>query len=279
VIEIVRAFGASTIQDLGRPGVMHMGVPRGGALAPALLARANLAVGNDPNAAAIEVAGTMTLRARTRLAVALDDGAVQTLASDQTLDVDGAARVRYVAVGGGIHVPRVLGGRGTLLVATLGGFDGRALARGDVLRVMSPHAAPRDELARADSRMGDASDAVTNAGAPVRVVPGPDRARFVLGLGALTSGTWRISPRRNRVGARLEGGHIERTDAGANESTPMVRGAVQVPPSGEPIVLGPDHPTTGGYPVVAIVVEEDLGALYTRPAGAAVTFTLAPRVP
>jgi allophanate hydrolase subunit 2 len=104
---------------------------------------------------------------------------------------------------------------------------------------------------------------------------GPDRARFGRGIESLLATTWHLSPRRDRVGARLEGGRIERVDHGASMSMPMVRGAIQVPPSGEPIVLGPDHPTTGGYPVVAVVIAEDAGAFYARPPGATIAFTLA----
>jgi biotin-dependent carboxylase-like uncharacterized protein len=265
VIEIVRALGACTVQDLGRPGFMHMGVPPGGALAPQLLARANAAVGNDAGAAAIEIVGALTLRAQTAVTIAIDDGYARTLEAGRTIDVDGAARVRYVAISGGVDVPSVLGGRGTLLVAKLGGFRGRVLARGDVL-----------PIAGSGLRTASASlAAIANSVAPVRVVPGPDRARFERGIDALLSTTWHLSARRDRVGARLEGGRIHRVDHGANDSMPMVRGAIQVPPSGEPIVLGPDHPTTGGYPVVAVVLAEDVGAFYTRPVGATISFTLA----
>jgi biotin-dependent carboxylase-like uncharacterized protein len=267
VIEIVRAVGACTVQDLGRPGFMHMGVPPGGALAPALLARANAAVGNEADAAAIEVAGALTLRASVDVVIALDDGAARTLEADHTLDVDGAARVRYVAVRGGIDVPRVLGGRGTLLVARLGGFRGRVLARGDVLSIATA-------TASATARAGEPSAEAASAVAPVRVVPGPDRARFEGGVDTLLSTTWHLSARRDRVGARLEGGRIRRIDHGASESMPMVRGAIQVPPSGEPIVLGPDHPTTGGYPVVAVVLAADVDAFYARPVGATIAFML-----
>jgi allophanate hydrolase subunit 2 len=114
--------------------------------------------------------------------------------------------------------------------------------------------------------------------APLRVVPGPDRERFADGaLETLLTSAFTISPRSDRVGVRLVGSAIHRVacvDGDTAVSGPMVRGAIQVPASGEPIVLGPDHPTTGGYPVLATVLSVDVGALMARPVGALVRFVL-----
>jgi allophanate hydrolase subunit 2 len=145
------------------------------------------------------------------------------------------------------------------------------LARGDALSI----GIPSDGASARTREPLEAERGLASVVAPVRVVPGPDRARFEGGIDALLSTTWRLSARRDRVGARLEGGRIRRIDHGASESMPMVRGAIQVPPSGEPIVLGPDHPTTGGYPVVAVVLAADVDAFYARPVGATIAFTLA----
>jgi allophanate hydrolase subunit 2 len=107
----------------------------------------------------------------------------------------------------------------------------------------------------------------------VRVLPGPDAPRLGgAALEALLSGTFTVSPLGDRVGRRLAGPRIRHADGAAGGSSPMVRGAIQVPPSGEPIVLGPDHPTLGGYPVLAVVARVDLGRLGARRPGDAVRF-------
>lgn len=260
---VTRVAGVATVQDGGRPGHMHEGVPPGGALVPELLARANAAVRNPAGTAAIESFGTITLEARTDVLVASDDGAVRALAAGASLTVacDGA-RVRYVALRGGIDVPDLLGGRGTLLVAALGGHEGRALRRGDLL---APGISPGVDVLPLP--------AAADVTAAVRVVPGPDRQRFsdeVLDL--LVSSSFVVEARSDRVGIRLSGPALTRVGNDSGVSSPMVRGAIQVPPSGMPIVLGPDHPTTGGYPVLATVITADFGSLAARPPGARVRF-------
>ena len=109
----------------------------------------------------------------------------------------------------------------------------------------------------------------------VRVVPGPDMARFDAGaLATLGSGSFTVERSSDRTGTRLAGPALRRRDADTGRSSPMVRGAIQVPASGEPIVLGPDHPTTGGYPVIGVVARVDLGSFFARPIGASVRFTV-----
>jgi allophanate hydrolase subunit 2 len=108
------------------------------------------------------------------------------------------------------------------------------------------------------------------------VVPGPDLDRFTeRALEWLSSSTFRISARSDRVGARLEGPTLPREPSDVAGSGAMLSGAIQMPPSGEPVVLGPDHPTVGGYPVLATVVRRDLGAVMARPAGAEIRFVIA----
>jgi biotin-dependent carboxylase-like uncharacterized protein len=254
------------VQDAGRPGHMHEGVPPGGALVPELLARANVAARNAPGAAAIESFGALSLEAREDALVAFDDGKARPLSAGTSLTIasDGA-RVRYVAVRGGIDVPELLGGRGTLLVASLGGHEGRALRRGDVL-----HAGDAPAV---DTAMPSAPDLV----AAVRVVPGPDRDRFPdEALEVLLSSSFVVDARSDRVGVRLVGPALPRLGSDSGASSPMVRGAIQVPPSGMAVVLGPDHPTTGGYPVLATVIAKDFGSLAARPPGTRVRFVTQP---
>ncbi len=263
VIEIESIVGFASVQDGGRPGHMHEGVPPGGALVPERLATANAAARNPPGAAAIEFAGTIAVTARGSLLLGTDAGATHALGDGETRAFAGKERfVHYLAVRGGLDVPRVLGGRGTLVVAALGGHEGRPLRRGDRLPVGGepPDAAPARSLPE------------TPRG-PVRVVLGPDLYRFdANAIDVLLGSTFLVDARSDRVGTRLSGPRLVSTPEPAAASAPMVRGAIQVPPSGEAIVLGPDHPTTGGYPVIATVVHAHLGSLASLRVGATVRF-------
>jgi len=256
---VVRAAGLVTVQDLGRPGRMHEAVPPGGALVQGRLIAANRAVQNPDDAPAIEVLGNLVIRAEQALEVATDTTSRRTLAAGDELAVASEPRrVAYLAVRGGISAPLVLGGRGTLLCAGLGGlvragqrFTGAALAE-----VTS---APRP----AEPATG-----------PIRLVVGPDPDHFAPGaLELLVSSEYRVLPSSNRVGTRLDGPALPRTGA-PEASRPMVIGALEVPRDGKPIVLGPEHPTTGGYPVIAVVAHEDLGRLFSIRLGGTVRFTL-----
>lgn len=259
--------GLATIQDMGRPGHMHEGVPPGGAIARELLARANECVGNARDAAAIEIFGTLSLVAQGSIVIGTDEGAPHALHDGERFDLAASsfARVRYIAIRGGIAVKRLLGGRGTLLVARFGGLDGRALRRGDRLDA-------RDETIDMPRPL---TPFAGDLDSPIRIVPGPDHARFAKGaLTTLLTSTFTLSSSSNRTGARLDGPILRRNDTDGGVSAPMVEGAIQVPASGAPIVLGPDHPTTGGYPVIATIVRADLGRFAMRRAGAPITFAL-----
>jgi len=264
MILVVAVAGVVTVQDSGRPGRMHEGVPPGGALVPELLAIANTAAGNRPGEPGLELVGSVAITPTAPVVVATDDGARHELAASVLWKASSAGdRVRYVAVRGGIDVPVSLGGRGTLVVAGLGGYEGRPLRRGDRLGVGT--ASPFDGPAPAPPDIT----------APVRVVLGPDLDRFDGStIEVLLSSTFRVEPRSDRVGVRLGGPTLGRRGDDTGPSGPMVRGAIQVPPSGEAIVLGPDHPTTGGYPVVATVAGSSFGSLAARPVGAAVRFVV-----
>lgn len=257
---VTRARGLVTIQDLGRPGHMHEAMPPGGALVPARLIAANRTVQNPDATPAIEVIGELAVRAERACIVATDVVPARPLAAGAELVIHSEPRrVTYLALRGGFDAPLVLGGRGALLCAGLGGLvarDQRLAAAG------APAVRPPDEaLAGLDD--GDV----------LRVVPGPDPASFTAGaLAALCAAPYRIAPTSNRVGTRLHGAAIPRTDA-PEVSRPMVIGAIEVPGDGQPIVLGPEHPVTGGYPVLAVVVRADLDRLCSLRPGASVRFT------
>ncbi|HEX2685353.1 MAG TPA: biotin-dependent carboxyltransferase family protein [Kofleriaceae bacterium] len=263
---VLRAVGLVTVQDLGRLGRMHEAVPPGGALVRDRLVAANRAVHNPDDAAAIEVLGQLVIRAEQALEVATDTSDARVLAAGDELTVTSEPRrVAYLAVRGGIAAPLVLGGRGALLSAGLGSMirAGQTFAADALARAAPAARAPR----RASKRTDDP------ASAPIRLLAGPDPDHFAPGaLDLLVSSDYRILPSSNRVGTRLDGPALPRTSA-PEVSRPMVIGAVEVPRDGKPIVLGPEHPTTGGYPVIAVVATADLGRLFSIRLGGTVRFT------
>jgi biotin-dependent carboxylase-like uncharacterized protein len=264
-LEVVSVSGLAWLQDGGRVGFMADGVPPGGALVPEHLALTNRAVGNRAGTCAIEVFGGITLRAIDALVEIGSSEGVRTIAAGETfaLAASTRARVQYVAVRGGFDVPVALGGRGTLLVAKLGGLAGRSLRRGDYLEIGRESERARATLPSLE--LGGVAD--------VRVVIGPDDDAFTRdAIDTLTRGVFTISAASDRVGTRLEGALLARTDYDDALSRPMVRGAIEVPLDGVPIVLGPDHPTTGGYPVIAVVASADLGRIGALSPGARVQF-------
>ncbi|MDC3981027.1 5-oxoprolinase subunit PxpB [Polyangium jinanense] len=257
------APACATVQDGGRAGQLARGLPPSGPLDPETHAAANEAVGNTPDAAAIEVPlGALTVRARGELILSVDGAAPIRLADGESFRVEeGPRAVRYLAARGGIDVPMALGARATLLVARLGGAAGRALRRRDVVAVGDPETA-----ATRPSR--HSTPAVENEIATIVIDEGPHRSRFPAdALDVLLTSTFTVSRLGDRVGQRLEGANIPRDRPDLALPVPMLRGAVQVTTDGTPIVLGPDHPTTGGYPVLAVVRRASLGALARRRPG------------
>jgi biotin-dependent carboxylase-like uncharacterized protein len=258
-------------------------VPRSGAADRAALRLANRLVANDDEgAAAIEVLlGGLAVRAHGVRTVALAGAAapadvdgtpvghhsVVTLRPGQTLTLGPppTGLRTYLAVRGGLAVDHVLG---SAAADTLSGLGPAPLAPGDVLAV-----GPEPEL----PWLVDLAPVAPPTGTTVtlRAVLGP-RADWIADAEALARTTWTVSSRSDRVGMRLEGDALRRTDRGELPSEGMVRGAIQVPPGGEPVVFLADHPVTGGYPVVAVVVDADVDrAAQARP-GQSVRFRLVP---
>jgi 5-oxoprolinase (ATP-hydrolysing) subunit C len=266
---VVRAAGLVTVQDLGRPGRMHEAIPPGGALVRDRLIAANRAVRNPDDAPAIEVLGSLVIRAEQPLRAATDTTAPRELVAGDELTVTSEPRrVAYLALRGGIAAPLVLGGRGALLCAGLGGLirAGQRFASAE-LAVAAP---------ATDPSVGPARIPAARADGPIRLLDGPDPEHFVPGaLELLVSSAYRILPSSDRVGTRLDGPALPRT-AAPEASRPMVIGAIEVPRDGKPIVLGPEHPTTGGYPIIAVVAHEDLGRLFSIRLGGTVRFVAEP---
>jgi biotin-dependent carboxylase-like uncharacterized protein len=264
-LEITRAVGLVTVQDAGRPGFMHLGIPPGGPLVGARYAAANRALNNPSGVAAIEIVGELSVRARGgSVTVADDEGATLALADGESFALRShpGGRVHYLAVEGGLDVPIAYGGRGTLVVASLGGFHGRVLRAGDRLPIAAQ--APTGPAGRAAASA--ASGSVPAGSTTVCVALGPDTFPEEA-YRTLFESEYRVTTQMDRTGVRLSGEKLVKLSTSAR-SAPMVVGAIQVPPSGDPIVLGPDHPTTGGYPVVAVVVREDVDRIFeSAPAG------------
>ncbi|MFD7053714.1 biotin-dependent carboxyltransferase family protein [Streptomyces mirabilis] len=266
-LAVVRAGALTTVQDRGRPGHAHLGVPRSGALDAPAAALANRLVGNPVEAAVLETTlNGCALRPRSVVTVAVTGapcpvtvggspapwGAPVRVPAGALLDIGPArAGVRsYVAVAGGVAVDPVLGSRSTDLLSGLGPPP---LTDGTVL-----------PLGRPDG-MHTRVDVVPHPGPPselvLRVTPGPRDDWFTASaLRTLATGTYRVSSASNRIGLRTDGPSLERAVSGELPSEGMVLGAVQVPPDGRPVVFLADHPTTGGYPVIAVVRGADLPA-------------------
>ncbi|MDB4954929.1 MAG: Allophanate hydrolase 2 subunit 2 [Myxococcales bacterium] len=255
---VVNAVGMVTVQDRGRPGRMHEAVPPGGALVRELHTAANRHALNEDGSPALEVLGELVVRAIADTLVGSELGARMLRAGDELVIASEPRRVAYLAIRGGVEAPLVLGGRGTQLSAGLG-----ALVRpGD--RIDSAGA---DELVPFDHEAFDARDVI-------RVLAGPDPEAFPADmLAKLTAAAYRVHSSSNRVGTRLEGPAIPRAEHVRETSRPMVIGAIEIPGDGAPIVLGPEHPTTGGYPILAVISHADLGAFFAIRPGGSVRFT------
>jgi 5-oxoprolinase (ATP-hydrolysing) subunit C len=258
---VKRAAGLSSVQDFGRRGHMHEAVPPGGALVPELLVTANRAIGNLDNAPAIEVLGQLIVRASADIVIATDRIVPRTLrANDELVIASEPLRCTYLAIMGGIAAPRVLDGHGTLLCAGLGA----PLRSGDTL------------TASDRSASGSRALAPFVAKDIVHVIAGPDLDAFEADvLERLTAAPYRILPSSDRVGTRLAGATLSRVAGYREQSRPMVQGALEVPRDGQPIVLGPEHPTTGGYPIVAVIASAELGRFHAIRLGGSVKFALA----
>ncbi|HEY8979023.1 MAG TPA: biotin-dependent carboxyltransferase family protein [Streptomyces sp.] len=278
-LAVVRAGALTTLQDQGRPGHAHLGVPHSGALDPGTAALVNRLVGNPPSAAVLETTlDGCALRPRCPVTVAVSGapcpvtvdgrpapwGAPVHVPAGALLEVGAAtAGLRsYVAVSGGFLVEPVLGSRSTDLLSGLGPAP---LANGTVL----PLGSPSPPSARVDTAPRQAPPAEL----VLRVTPGPRADWFTPeALRTFTTRAYRVSPASNRIGLRTEGPVLERARTGELPSEGMVLGAVQVPPDGHPVVFLADHPTTGGYPVIAVVRAGDLAAAAQAVPGIPVRF-------
>jgi biotin-dependent carboxylase-like uncharacterized protein len=248
---IVEAGWATTVQDLGRPGYAHLGVSPSGMVDPALGSLVNRLVGNPDGAPLIETCGGLTLRAERPVLIATSvEAAPLSVAAGETyrLPPDTGRLWHYVAVRGGFAVEPVLGSAATDTLAGLGPAPltaGTRLATGpDPGTELTLDVAPLPEVAGV-----------------ARCSPGPRGDWFAPGWERALSEAVLTVADVSRVGVRLTGPALQRLRHHELPSEGLVRGAVQVPPSGELVMMLADHPTTGGYPVVAVVHADDVAAV------------------
>ena len=280
MLEVIDPGLHATIQDFGRPDAAPLGVPRAGACDPLALAAANLLLGDDPTLPAIELTGGLPSL------VALEDCVLAATGADLGLRLgdDGpwlrpgtsvlvrggtivratrdplSGRRTYLALAGGVEVPPVLGSASTSLVGGFGGIDGRRLRPGDVIRPADPQR--RTGAGHAWPGPGPSSGIPVGSGsAGVAVTDGPHRESLSDVVAVMLSTDWTVGESSDRAGIRLVGptgpGNGTAHDRSL-ESFGLTWGAVEVPPDGAPIVILPDGPTVGGYPVPLVVAHVDL---------------------
>lgn len=275
-LEVIEVNGLATIQDSGRLGWRKFGVPTSGAMDAFAFRAANLLAGNDSNCAAVEIGlGDITFRALHDcvIAVAGIGFGLSVYIWDfppwSSYYVRGGWTIRlskldlgmwaYIAISGGVQTPPILGSASTYLRGPFGGFDGRQLQAGDVLWSGTP-SRPLDGLAARmlpeEARPQYGNDPVLD------VIMGPQDRYFTdESIETFLSSEYTVSPTSDRMGYRLEGADLTHRAMTELLSEGMTMGAIQVPSSGQPIVMMADSPTTGGYPKIGTVVSADLPLL------------------
>lgn len=274
----------TTVQDAGRFGYQRFGVTPAGPMDPWAFRLANRMLDNAEGEAALELGpgglGFVLEGEPVRVAFA---GAARALRIDgrafpwwSAVRLHPGARVElgpstrgtwsYIAVAGGIALPLVMGSRATHTLTALGGLEGRALRAGDRLPLLgAPIADAQPDTVLAEPPREEQ--------APIRVLLGPQEAWFTeAGIATFLNAEWRVAARSDRMGYRLEGPAIEHSRSPNIVSDGIVMGAVQVPGSGQPIVLMADRQSTGGYPKIATVISADIGRFAQIPAGGVVRF-------
>ncbi|MBJ7221667.1 MULTISPECIES: 5-oxoprolinase subunit PxpC [unclassified Brenneria] len=266
MLKIIHAGLYTSVQDTGRFGFRRLGISQSGALDIPALKMANLLVGNAENSAALEITlGNFVATFTSPCWVALTGADCHAVLDGKPLwtgwrfAVEAGQTLKmhlprhgmrsYLAFSGGIEVPEALGSRSTDLKAGFGGFAGRLLKDGDELLLGAASRLPARETGVKQLLFGNR----------VRALPGPEYQEFSEeAREAFWRTPWHLSPQSNRMGYRLQGPELQRTTLREMPSHGLLPGVVQVPHSGQPIVLLADAQTTGGYPRIACVIDADL---------------------
>ena len=295
-IDILRSSFLTTVQDLGRMGFRGFGVSPGGALDSHALRVANLLVGNKESAAGIEITfGGVQLRFADERIVAWCGGEFHVRIGSTSLPAGHAGFVRagdvlifnqpktgcrsWLGISGGIDVPLVLGSRSTDLRANFGGLDGRALRDGDEVPLGGNSERPKILIEKLREQKVANWKPPHDWSSPakhepvLRVICGSDSDRFNdVTIQRFTNDVFVVSADSNRMGARLKGPHLQRDHDVDLVSEGVAPGTIQVPPSGQPILLLGDCQTIGGYPKIAHVITVDLPVAAQLRAGDSVRF-------
>ena len=285
-LRIIKPGMLTTIQDRGRWGLQAHGVPVAGPMDPVSHRLANAIVGNEPGAATLEVTllGPEIAFDEDR-AVAVAGAEFNIAAGDRPVPMHTrvlvpartplrfGARQRgaraYVAIAGGIAVTPTLGSRATHLISAMGGLEGRPLRAGDCL--------PLGEVrpARRPQPVPSVLTAMPQGEARIRVLPGPQGDYFVpSAIEVLQSAPYVVGPQSDRMGYRLDGPRLEHARGAdiISDATPL--GVLQVPASGQPILLMADRQTAGGYPKIATVITADMHPAGQLAPGDRITFAV-----
>ncbi|PTM97561.1 5-oxoprolinase subunit C family protein [Mycoplana dimorpha] len=290
MIEILSTGAVNSVQDLGRPGYLDVGVGWSGAMDAPALSAANLMIGNAPGAAGIEVS-LFPFRVRflrdAPFAVACADCPVtlgerslpswwaETARAGETLTLGLPRRGAraYLALAGGVDVPPVLGSRATDLKSGFGGLEGRGLNRGD--RIAFAEGGSKLPAGGIGVDPAALRDGAAAGESPIilRVLPSAEHAAFTeAALETFYATAWTVGNEANRMGYRLNGPELALSQRLELFSHGIMPGTVQVPPSGQPIIQLAEANTCGGYPKIANVIEADLWRLAQAPVGARLTF-------
>jgi biotin-dependent carboxylase-like uncharacterized protein len=286
MIEILEVGLQATVQDLGRSGLGHLGVPEAGAADPFSLRLANRLVGNDENAAGIEaLMGGLAFRLGADRQISLTGAPCLAYLDERPIGTNASSYARkgqilrlhrpmfglrtYVAFDGGIDVTPVLGSRSTDTLSGLGPARG-----GTVLSLGVPESSG---VTGADVVVCPTVAAATSIEVAARLGPRDDLFSSDA-IRSLTSGPWQVSQETDRIAARLIGPPLPTTSTGQLPTEGLALGSIQVPPSGQPIVHLANHPPTGGYPVLAVVDSMDVSRIAQSPPGTNLRFVLLQRI-
>jgi biotin-dependent carboxylase-like uncharacterized protein len=284
-LQILNAGPLSTIQDLGRRGYRDRGIPLSGAMDQHALRIANGLVANPPGAAGIEITlGGFRAKFMNDATFAVTGHDAHTTLNQQVIPLwtcceaaegdilrvqsTGRGLRSYLAISGGIDVPLVMGSRSTYVRGGFGGFQGRALARGDILPMAESALSPISNR-RAPGRL-----IPTLHDKPIlRVIPGPQEDQFTSGgVAALLNSDYVVTDRCDRMGLVLDGPRITHRHGADVLSDGTLPGSVQVPGNGLPVLLCADCQTTGGYAKIATVIRTDLSLVAHLMPGSSVRF-------
>ncbi|MDP9651581.1 5-oxoprolinase subunit C family protein [Paraburkholderia caledonica] len=293
-IEVIKPGALTTLQDLGRRGFQHLGVPVNGAMDERSHRLANALVGNAANEGTLEI--TLmgpALRFTSSAVIAVTGADLDAKLNGEPLTPNTATAVSagselafgkrrsgvraYLAVRGGFHATPAMGSTSLFARGGYGGLGGKPLAKGSVIELETADVSlPLDRLLAALSEDVLAnSNAEINADAPIRVIAGREWGRFdAASQQAFVQQPFRVTPQSDRMGFRLEGPKLELAQDAQMESEALGFGAIQVPADGNPIVLMADRQTTGGYPKIAQVCAVDLPRLAQKMPGESIAFSM-----